>query len=99
VIERTNRELRALAPVLLSPQLAVAATEPVYAGARAYRDAVYVIAVNASAAPVAAEIQIPPDLQLSTVDVWGGGARAEFTDGVIRDTFGPLEPRVFILRR
>jgi hypothetical protein len=101
VIERTNRELRALAPVLLSSQLEAAATEPVYVGARAYRDAVYVIAVNASAAPVAAEIQIPPDLQLSTVDVWGGGgdARAEFTDGVIRDTFGPLEPRVFILRR
>lgn len=98
-IAQTNREIRALAPALLSPQLEAWSTEPVYAGARLYRDAVYVIAVNASAAQVAAEIQIPPDLQLSTVDVWRGAAHGEFTDGTIRDTFGPLERRVYILRR
>jgi hypothetical protein len=99
VIEQTNREIRALAPALLSTQLEASATEPVYAGARAYGDTVFVIAVNASAAPVAAEIRVPADVQLRTADRWGGEGGVEFTDGAIRDTFGPLEPRVYILRR
>jgi hypothetical protein len=99
VIRQTNRELRALAPALLSTQLEATATEPVYAGARAYRNAVYVIAVNASAEEVTTEVVLPADMQLSTVDVWGGEASAEFTDGVIRDAFAPFEPRVYVLRR
>jgi hypothetical protein len=33
---------------------------------------------------------------LSTVDVWRADARPEFTDRTTRDTFGPLERRVYI---
>jgi hypothetical protein len=57
-IAETNEELRALAPQLLSPQLAAGATPPVYAGARLYRNSVYVIAVNASRAAATTTIRV-----------------------------------------
>jgi hypothetical protein len=98
-IERTNREIRALAPVLLARQVAAEAKAPVYAGARRVGDTVYVIAVNASASQVTAQIRIPAAAQLRTARVWPAGTRAAFTAGTIRARFGPLEPRVFILRR
>jgi hypothetical protein len=98
-IAKTNAELRALAPALLSTQLRASATPPVYAGARAYGNAVYVVAVNASTAPVTAQVRIPAAWRLKTARLWGPGTRSAVTAGTIRATFGPLEPRVYVLRR
>jgi hypothetical protein len=58
-IEQTNREIRALAPVLLARQVAANARAPVYAGARRIGDTVYVIAVNASDRGATTRITVP----------------------------------------
>jgi hypothetical protein len=98
-VAQTNGELRALAPVLLAPQIAAEATEPVYAGARRVGDAVYVIAVNASATPVTTQIRIPAAVQMKSIRAWRGGPRATITKGTVRVRLGALEPRVYIVRR
>jgi hypothetical protein len=97
-IEQTNRELRAYAPMLLAPQVAAEAKEPVYAGARRFGKTVYVIAVNASERAAAARIKVPALRKARVARVNGTPMRRAVTDATITDRLGPLEVRVYAAR-
>jgi len=96
-IARTNREIRALVPALVEPNIAasVAPGSYVKAGARAHNGAVYVIAVNASRGASSATITVPAlaDRMLRTLD---GLHTVAASGGSFTDAFGPLEARVYI---
>jgi hypothetical protein len=97
-ITQTNGEIRALAPVLLSQQVAARAKEPVYAGARRVGNAVYVIAVNASERAAATRIKVPALRTARAARISGTTLRRTVTDATIADRLGPFEVRVYVAR-
>lgn len=97
-IAETNREVRALAPVLLAQQVTAQAKEPVYAGARRVGDAVYVIAVNASDRVVSTRISVPALATARSARVIAPQLRRPVTNATIEDALGPLEVRFYVAR-
>ena len=96
-IGRINVWISSLAPALLSAERPVTVTpaEPVYAGARTYDGATYVIAVNSWLPRATVKIEVP-GLTAKTVQVWGEGRSLPVTNGAITDFFRGLGVHIYV---
>ena len=96
-IARTNRQIKALAPALLSPQVPATADAPaVKVSARTLNGALYVIAVNTSAAAVQTKISVE-GIGGRSATVLGDGAVVGSDDTGFSDTFAPLAAKVYVI--
>ena len=97
-IRRTNNQLKALAPALLSPEAPVAAADvALRVGARSAHGALYVVAVNVTRQPVAsAEITLP-GLEGRPLSVYHENRTVESSGDAFRDAFGPLEVHLYVV--
>jgi hypothetical protein len=97
VVAGITRRIRQLEPALLQPALPVdvGGSAVVRASARAYDDALYVIAVNAGYTPSDVRLTLP-ELGDRPVLVLGGEARLSAQDGVIIDRLPPLGVRIYV---
>ena len=95
-IARTDREIAELAPALAAPQTNASSDQPaVQVGARVLNGAIYVVAVNSSAAVVPANIAVP-ELFAPALDVYGEHRQVQATNGSFTDVFQPLQVHVYI---
>src|SRR5439155_12343328 len=95
-IASDKREVQALVPALLEPNLpADAGNGPVEVGAREHNGALYVIAVNGSRVGATATISVPAlgNRQLISLD---GSRSVSASSGSFTDTFAPFEVHVYI---
>jgi hypothetical protein len=100
-VKRTNIQLAALAPALLSPSAPVSSNprDPVKVGARSYDNATWVIAVNSSVKTWKNKGFTLPGLKARDVEVWGENRRVPVRPGGrITDTFAPLEVHIYVCR-
>jgi hypothetical protein len=98
---RTNIQVTALAPALLSPSAPVSINpkSPLKAGARSYDNATWVIVVNSSASTWRNKGFALPGLKAKDVEVWGEHRRVPVrAGGKITDTFAPLEVHIYVCR-
>ncbi len=96
-IASVNREIAALAPALLGPETPVTATgDGVYAGARSFDGARYVIAVNSSLQTRKAGFTLPA-LGDTVGWVYGEGRSVPVTAGSFSDSFAPLAVHVYVI--
>jgi hypothetical protein len=97
-VRRTNREILALAPALLSPVAkATWSTEsPVRVAARRYNGATYVIAVNTSTAPSSAAFTVP-GLGGRKLHVFGDGRVVTPLGDLVTDKLPPLGAAVYVV--
>jgi hypothetical protein len=97
-IARTNRQIKALTQALLAPTvLATSDNGTVRVSARSLNGALYVIAVNTTAATVSARINVDGINGRSAAVLGGSGPAAASDDKGFSDTFGPLDARVYII--
>jgi hypothetical protein len=97
-IARTNRQIKALTQALLAPTVtATSDNGTVRVSARSLNGALYVIAVNTSAASVTAKIGVAGIAGRSATVLGGGGPAVASDDSGFSDTFGPLDARVYII--
>jgi hypothetical protein len=96
-IGRLSREIKALAPALLGPEVAVAAdvASPVKVGARRYNGAMYVIAVNSSTSRSTATFTVP-GVGSRSLRVLGEGRTVAARKGTIRDHFRGLTVHLYV---
>lgn len=96
-IRRTNRQLNALAPAILSPQAptATASAPGVYAFAREREGALYVFVVNATRTPVATSLEVP-GLAGRTLRVFEEGKTVRASRDRFVDALAPLDARIYI---
>jgi hypothetical protein len=95
-IGSVNAGIRQLAPALVRPALPVEADAAgVRASARTLNGAVYVIAVNAAAAPAAVNLRVP-GLGDRRLLVAATQRQLTAADGVIADTLPPLGVRIYV---
>ena len=95
-IAQVTREVRALAPALLSPALPVRASSgAIETSARRYHGALYVIAVNASSTPVRTSLAVA-GLGGRPVSVLDESRSLRAHGGVLEDTFGPLAVHLYV---
>jgi hypothetical protein len=95
-IAREKREFQTLTPALVEPATeATADNDKVRVGARDHNGAIYVIAVNASRAPVTTTINVPAlgNRSLVSLDGMRSGTAA---NGAFTDTFAPLDVHIYI---
>ncbi len=96
-IASVNRDITALAPALLGPEAAVTTSQgTVYAGARSFDGARYVIAVNASLKTTKATFALP-GLVTTVGWVYGEGRSVPVTKGTFSDSFAPLAVHIYIV--
>ena len=96
-IGRTNRQIRALSPALLAPQVPATADAPaVKVSARTLNGALYAIAVNTSAETVQTKISLE-GIGGRSATVLGEGAVVGSDDTGFTDTFAPLAAKVFVV--
>src|SRR4051794_17767351 len=95
-LQRTDRQLRNLAPAILAApvQLGLPASSPVVATARRYGGATYVFAVNTGLAPTSARFGLAGARR---VDVWDEGRTLTGDGGFFRDEFAPLAVHVYVV--
>lgn len=93
----TDAQLTALAPVLLAPvgTVATPAGSTVAASSRTVGGTVYVIAVNASAAPATAVLRVDGLDGRSLVPLGESRLLRPTKRVLLRDTFGPYEVRIY----
>jgi hypothetical protein len=96
-IARTNRQIQALAPALLSPQVTATADAPALkVSGRTLNGALYVIAVNTSSQTIQAKISVD-GIGGRSATVLGDGTVVGSDDTGFTDTFGPLAAKVFVV--
>ena len=96
-ITSINREITALAPALLGPEAPVTVSGTgVYAGARSFDGARYVIAVNASWKTQKASFALPA-LGNTVGWVYGESRSVPVTKGTFSDSFAPLAVHVYVI--
>jgi hypothetical protein len=96
-IARTNRQIQALAPALLSPQVpATSDTAVVKVSARTLNGALYAIAVNTGYETVQAKLSVT-GIAGRSATVLGEGTVVGSDDTGFTDTFGPLAAKVYII--
>jgi hypothetical protein len=96
-VARSNHEIKALAPALLSPLAAARAdTDAIRVSARTLNGAVYVIAVNTTETTLQAKISVD-GIAGRSVTVFGGGSVVGSDDQGFSDNFGPLAARVYLI--
>jgi len=92
-----DREIAALAPALLGPEAPLTTSAgTVYAGARSFDGARYVIAVNASLKAAKATFTLPR-LPTTVGWVYGEGRSVRVTKGTFTDSFAPLAVHIYIV--
>jgi hypothetical protein len=95
-IAREKAEISSLVPALTAPAIAAGAEgDVVRVGARVLNGAIYVIAVNASRAPVTDTIVVG-DLRDRSLVSLDGTRSVTASGGRFTDTFGPLEVHVYV---
>lgn len=100
-VKRTNIQLAALAPALLSPSAPVTIDpqSPLKAGARAYDGATWVIVVNSTLRTVRDKGFAVPGLTAADAIVWGENRTVRVArGGRITDDFAPLEVHIYVCR-
>ena len=97
VVGGITRRIRQLEPALLQPfvPVGVDGSSTVRASARAYDDALYVIAVNAGTAPADVGLTLP-ELGDRTLLVLGHEERVTARDGTITAHLPPLTVRIYV---
>ena len=96
-LTRTNREIASLAPALLGPEAPLQGpSRPVYAGARSFDGARYVIAVSASIKPAKATFKLP-GLGTTVAWVYGESRSVQVRNGAFGDTFAPLAVHIYVI--
>jgi len=96
-LTRTNRDIAALAPALLGPEAPLKAPAgPVYAGARSFDGARYVIAVNSSVKTTKATFGLP-GLGTTVGWVYGEGRTVPVRGGGFSDSFAPLAVHIYVI--
>jgi hypothetical protein len=97
-VARTDRQIKALTQALLAPIAAASSDNPlVRVSARSLNGALYVIAVNTSAATVSAKINVDGIAGRSASVLGGSGPAVASDDQGFSDTFGPLDARVYVV--
>jgi hypothetical protein len=95
-ITRTDGEIKELTPALLAPQIEASSDQAaVKVSARVLNGAVYVVAVNSSRSPVAANVSVP-ELAAGELDVYDEARRVPATNGTFTDLFEPLQVHIYI---
>jgi hypothetical protein len=95
-VTQLNTEISALAPALLAPSLPATATAgPLRVGARSFNGATYLIAVNTSWRRVAASVGVSG--LRGVARSFGENRALPVQNGAIRDHFGPLQARVYVV--
>lgn len=95
-IARSNQQISALAPALLSPDMEAQGEGSVLVGARNMNGAVYLIAVNTNAhAAQSTRINVP-SLNGRPLTVYGEGRRIDPSGDSFTDTFEPLGVHIYI---
>lgn len=96
-ITRTNGQITALAPALLGPEAPLTTTaNGVYAGARSFDGARYVIAVNATTKTAKATFTLP-GLGTTVGWVYGESRTVPVQKGTFTDSFLPLAVHIYIV--
>ena len=96
-IASINTEIAALAPALLGPEAPVTASgDGIYAGARGFDGARYVIAVNASLKTQKASFKLPA-LGKTVGWVYGESRSVPVSGGTFTDTFAPLAVHIYVI--
>jgi hypothetical protein len=96
-ITSLNRDIAALAPALLAPETAVTSTGTgVYAGARSFDGARYVIAVNATLKKTTAAFTLP-GLGSTVGWVYGESRSVSVRKGTFTDSFAPLAVHIYMI--
>jgi hypothetical protein len=96
-ITRINRDIAALAPALLGPETPLTTTPgSVYAGARTFDGARYVIAVNATTKAAKATFTLP-GLGTTVGWVYGEGRTVPVDKGTFTDSFAPLAVHIYVI--
>jgi hypothetical protein len=96
-IARTNRQIEALSPALLAPQVpATTDTPAVRVSARTLNGALYVIAVNTSSETIQTKISVD-GVSGRSATVLGDGTVVGSDDKGFTDTFAPLAAKVFVV--
>ena len=97
-IASINRNITALAPALLGPEAPVTVSgEDVYAGARSFDGARYVIAVNASLKTPDGELHAAGARRRTVGWVYGEGRSVPVTKGTFADSFAPLAVHIYVV--
>lgn len=97
-IRRTNAQITALAPALLSPEADVSSADgAVKVGARRAHGALYVVAVNATRQRVAAVEITLPGLADRPLTVYDENRTVNSSGNAFRDDFGPLEVHIYVV--
>ena len=95
-VRNVTRDVAKLGPALVAPSIPAGSDQSlVRVGARAYGNAVYVIAVNAGFTPTAASIQVP-GLAGRTLHVLDEERDIYSGDGTFSDSFAPLAVHVYV---
>ena len=96
-IASVNDDITALAPALLAPETPVtAAGAGVYAGARSFDGARYVIAVNATPKTTKATVTLP-GLGSTVGWVYGESRSVPVRNGTFTDSFAPLAVHIYVI--
>jgi hypothetical protein len=96
-ITSINRDIAALAPALLGPEAPLTTTaNGVYAGARSFDGARYVIAVNATTKASTATFTLP-GLGTTVGWVYGESRTVPVQKGTFTDTFAPLAVHIYVV--
>ena len=95
-IAGVTQDIAKLGPALMAPQLpAESDTAAVKAGARVYNEAIYLIAVNSSFAPVQATVRVP-GAGTRLWNVLDEGRQVTSTEGAFTESFAPLGVHVYV---